>query len=146
MNAPMTELESQVLSLLVAGDHPDLALLRQQAAHAVVVTRKYTGVGFFTKLAVDPVQPSADNLGTRNIHDVYAQLTGLDHEAGFILWIERGVIDCLESWIVDSAWPAAPQLVRAYYARPAPRRPGGGDIVFSDTRDLAWALRDPRAA
>ncbi len=134
----MNELELKIMALLLAGDHADLAALRQQASLATVTGRDLTEVGVFTHFAVPPHAPRAAGLGTRVIGDVYADIAGLDHGAGFLLWLQDGVISQLECWIVDHKWPEAPQLRRAYYVRPAAG--AAGALVETSERDLPWAL------
>jgi hypothetical protein len=74
------------------------------------------------------------------IHDVYAEVTGLQYGAGFLLFVVDGLIDTLECFIVESAWPTDARLTRLYYHRP--KDESGGNLVETADRDLEWALRD----
>jgi hypothetical protein len=54
--------EIRVLDMLLAGDHPVLAVLREQLASCWVVDRYWTGVGFFTTLRVTDDAPLGPDL------------------------------------------------------------------------------------
>ena len=134
----VTEIEETALELLLAGDDPVLAALRRQLSTATVVERDFTGVGFFATFAVDASAPPA----TRGIvlTDVMGEVTGLEHDAFFLLFARDGVIEFLECAILDDAWPADAKLVRAYYVHP--EKPGSPMVVETPERDLEWTLRD----
>jgi hypothetical protein len=51
----LNDLEKAVLAKLLSGDHPLLAALRSQAERAWLVSRDYTGAGFYCSFAV-PVE------------------------------------------------------------------------------------------
>jgi len=53
----LTPFERIILDALLAGDLPDLAILRQQAMTASVTEREMTGLGFFTTLSVPDGSP-----------------------------------------------------------------------------------------
>jgi hypothetical protein len=102
----MSTLERAVLEKLLAGDHSSLAALRQQLEVASVGERTFTGVGFMTTLTVPqeapraPVQSHMVRMG-----DVIAEIDGLKHGAGFLLYIQDGVLDALEGYTYDEPWP-----------------------------------------
>jgi hypothetical protein len=74
------------------------------------------------------------------IGDVYAEVTGLEHPVGFLLFVDDGALNFLECFIVDDRWPETPTLRRPYYVHPA--TPGSASLVEIEERDLAWALAD----
>jgi hypothetical protein len=135
----ITDLEGIVLDLLLAGDDPSLAVLRRQLSHTEVVEREFTGVGFFTRLRVPPAAPVLEQRPRLVIGDVYGKIAHLEHEAGFLLFVTDGVLDRLECFIVDKAWPSNASLERAFYMRPD--APGSSRLIETKTRDLEWALR-----
>lgn len=132
----MNEIETTLIGMLVAGEHPVLAILREQLAVAEVADRELSGVGFFTHFRVPDAAPRVEQ-GRLAIGDVYAEVAGLEHAAGFLLFVTNGALDMLEGFIVDGRWPAEPQLVRAYYVR---REACGGSLVETEVRDLEMAL------
>jgi hypothetical protein len=135
----LTTLERTVMEMLLAGDDPELQLLRTQYASAGVAKREMSGVGFFTSFSVDHSLPGV----TRPmwIQDVMAEATGVSDSIRFILWVNDGFIDTLEGWS-SGDWPESePELIRAYYLhRVAPDSP---QLVEVATRDLVYALHDP---
>lgn len=134
----LNEMESRALEMLLAGDNQELAILRAQLAAATVASREFTGVGFFTHLSVPSELPRAKRRGRLVLSDLYAEVSGLEHEAGFVLFVEDGAIDCLECFIVDDGWPADATLRRPYYVRPV--TPGSSSIVETNERDIEYAL------
>lgn len=73
-------LEHAVLERLLDREGPTFEILRAQLAATWVVDREFTGVGFYTTLAVPHEAP---RLGMRMdpIHDVSARIPGLEHGA-----------------------------------------------------------------
>jgi hypothetical protein len=102
MNAP-TELERAVLERLLSGEHPLLEQLRKQLAVCHVIRRELTGVGFYTHFGVDNVLP-ADDANVR-FGDVLAEVDGMAHGAGFVLYVEHGRLSMLEGYGYDDPWP-----------------------------------------
>jgi hypothetical protein len=96
-------LQQAVLDKLLSGDHPTLAVLRQQTAMARVAERKHTGVGFFCDFELDESAPTLP--GDLQIGDVFGELEGLAHGAGFVLFIRDGRISMLEGFTFDEPWP-----------------------------------------
>jgi hypothetical protein len=99
----LTKLECAVLEKLLAGDLPALEALRSQARSSRIVERRMTGVGFFTTFAVPPDVPRVQ--GSFQLGDVLGKLEGLAHGAGFLLWVEDGVLEMLEGYTFDEPWP-----------------------------------------
>ena len=130
----MTDLETIVLQMLLAGDHPALTILRQQLSASEVSSREYTGVGFFTHFSVSSNAPILAQPTHLRIGDVYATIAGLQHEAGFILYIREGRLHFLECFIVDKHWPKNAKLVEAFYR--SHEFPGSPTLVRSTQRDF----------
>ena len=133
----LNDIETTVMGMLLAGEHPALAVLRDQLAAAEVIEREFSGVGFFTHFRVPACSPRLDR-GRLVIGDVHATLTGLEHDAGFLLFVTDGVLDMLECFIADDRWPNESQLVRACYVRRGAH--GSSSLVETDVRDLQEAL------
>jgi hypothetical protein len=136
--AAVNELERQVLEFALRGEHPALEILREQFAVAAVSAREYTGVGFFTSFVV-PANARRIPLARRVvIHDVYAEVPGLQYGAGFLVFVERGILDTLECFIFEDAWPAEASIRRLYYVHP--KEPGSPSLVEAAQRDISFAL------
>ena len=81
----LNNLEQAVLDKLLTGDHPILAVLRKQVSQTQLAKRKYTGAGFYCDFAVGSNAPTVE--GDFEIGDVHAELEGLNHGAGFVLFV-----------------------------------------------------------
>ena len=132
--------ERAILTMLLAGDRPVLGALRDQLAQAQVTTRESTTCGFFTTFRVPEQVLRLRGAASLQIGDVGAEVSGLRHGAGFILFVRQGVVDFLEGFVyADDVWPKTPEFLRLFYTRhAAPRSP---QIVESGYRDLSWADR-----
>jgi hypothetical protein len=102
----LSPLERDVLELLLAPDHPVMHALRRQLVRCRVASREITGVGFFTTLEVDKDVEAAPVTSARRLilDDVKASVEGLEHGAGFALFIENGVLDTLEGFSYVGLW------------------------------------------
>jgi hypothetical protein len=101
----LNALEQGVLDKLLAGDHAALATLREQAACARLVSRELSVVGFFCAFEVPPEAPRLQGAARLAIGDVNAEVSGLKHGAGFVLFIRDGRLDMLEGFSYDEPWP-----------------------------------------
>jgi|TARA_B110000503_G_scaffold78261_1_gene120323 hypothetical protein len=103
----LTKLEKKVLEMLLDGDDAVLASLRAQLDLATVEGREVSGAGFFTNLLVPQTcETSTINSSSKfKIGDVHANIEGLDFGAGFLLYVENGVIKMLEAYSYDEPWP-----------------------------------------
>ncbi len=115
----INELEAAVLDKLLTGDLPALATLRIQRQRMQVAKREYTGVGFFIEFEhPDDVVRLATSKSIR-FGDVVAELDGLEHGAGFLLFIDNGLITMLEGYTnTNEAWPAKPGRFELRYWTP----------------------------
>ena len=97
-------LEKEVLDKLLDGDHPVLALLRDQLAQAKIKERTYSGSGFFLELIVDEelAIPKKPNF---HIGDVAADIAGLQYGSGFIIFVNSGLLDTFEGASYEEDWP-----------------------------------------
>jgi hypothetical protein len=103
---PLEPLEEAVLQKLLDGNHPVLAALRRQLAGLEVKERRLTGVGFFTVFSTtEGVPPAAVPPGGSPFGDVEATISGMEHGAGFLLWLSNGRIEKLEGYSYDEPWP-----------------------------------------
>ena len=137
----LNEMEKRALEMLLAGADDRLAILRSQLNSATVDRREMSGAGFFTHLSI-PLDVPLLVPGPKRmvIGDVYAEVNGLQHPAGFLLFVDDGALNFLECFIADDRWPEAATLRRPYYVHPV--TPGNASLVETKERDLGWALGD----
>jgi hypothetical protein len=101
-----TKLEQAVLDKLLAGSHPVLTTLRAQVASARVVSREQTGVGFFCTIEISTDVPVLAASRDFELGDVDGCIEGLEHGAGFLLFVRGGFIRMLEGYTYGEPWPA----------------------------------------
>jgi len=132
----LTPLERSVLGMIFDGDHPVLAALRAQLQTARVVGREFTGVGFFLSVEVDPrVRAPARSL---RFGDVVADIVGLRHGAGFLVFVDDGLLDTLEAYTFEEPWPSrASEYTLKYVA---------SENAHCDGRDWPALVRELDAA
>ncbi len=87
----LTDLEVVALSE-IAEQHPALV---PQVAAATVLERENTGVGFFTRLAVDRSAVAAID-SDRVLGDVWLDIEGFLYPMTFMVVMEDGFVSCLE--------------------------------------------------
>jgi hypothetical protein len=111
-------LEIAVIQKLLDAEHPALVSLRQQVPRLSVSSRERTGVGFFTEFAV--TGNAAPALLTPRIRfgDVEAMIPGLEHGAGFVLYIDDGLLHRLEGYTYDERWPEQVETFTLRYSDP----------------------------
>lgn len=113
----MTELnplERAVLTKLLAGDAPALIALRRQLDIATVASRQLTGAGFYTTFELPHDVPLAPIRRAR-FGDVEAEIAGLKHGAGFLVYVDDGKLDMLEGYSYDEPWPNSVQSFELRY-------------------------------
>jgi hypothetical protein len=92
-----TPLERAVLASIGDMHSSDQSALDAQLSTAVFDRRENTGCGFFTYFAVD--QSSTPPISGSRLRDgPYAQVEGVEHGFGFILWLKEGYANCLEGY------------------------------------------------
>ena len=97
-----------------------------------------TGVGFVTKLDTDveraPVRP-----GRLCVGDVTVTIDGLERGAGFVLFVEDGVLDTLEGFTYDEPWP---DVIGRYEVTAGGISHSGGSKTDVEQVDEAWSPSD----
>jgi hypothetical protein len=99
-------LEIRLMTMLLAGDDITLKQLREQYAHASVVSRESSDVGFFTTFSLQGRDDLRVNNKSFQIGDVDGNLNEIYGAVGFILYIKNGFISTLEGYTnaIDK-WP-----------------------------------------
>jgi hypothetical protein len=102
----LNEIEGAVLDMLLAGEIPTLHVLRAQRERLFVTKREFSGVGFFTEFGHPPDVVRLQTPKRVRFGDVLADLEGLEHGAGFVLFIDDGLITMLEGYsTANEPWP-----------------------------------------
>lgn len=94
----LNEIEGAVLDKLLAGEVPALQVLRSQRQQLRVTKREVTGVGFYTEFGHPPDSVRLRAPTRVCLGDVLADMQGIEHGAGFVLFIEDGLITMLEGY------------------------------------------------
>jgi hypothetical protein len=100
-----TKIERAVMSMLLVGEHPVLDILRRQFELCTIAKREFTGAGVFVTFSVPETAPRLPQRDSFSFGDVSADIQGLQHGAGFVLWVREGVLDFLEGYTYDELWP-----------------------------------------
>ena len=104
----MEPLERAVLEKAFEGEHPAFVLFQKQLDNLIVKNRQFTGSGFYTKFDVD-VSVGVEQIKVNDISikfgDVVAEIDGLQYGAGFLVYVENGVIRMLEGYSFEEPWP-----------------------------------------
>lgn len=116
------ELERAILEKLFDGVHPALRSLRHQAELAKVVSRRFTGAGFFTSFELPNALPAASVPSAKiRFGDVGANIPGLQHGAGFLVYVDDGKLTMLEGYSYDEKWPERVENFELHYLDPTRR-------------------------
>ena len=89
------DFETQVMSALLAGDDPLLAVLREQYAAATVRDRERTGSGFVTRFEVPASVPAIERK-LMHLDDLQVQLEGAITPAETSVHVHNGRLRSLE--------------------------------------------------
>lgn len=111
----LNSLETVILEKMLSGNEDPFNALRQQLRHAKVTERRFTGVGFFTRLHVPPDAARLPDREGLEIGDVSAEIAGLRNGADFVLFVRDGAIDTLEGFCYDEAWPDRATATKVFY-------------------------------
>jgi hypothetical protein len=70
-----------------------------------VFKREFSGVGFFTEFALPSDAQVKRDVADMSLGDIGAELPGLKHGAGFVLFTRGGSVTMLEGFTYDENWP-----------------------------------------
>jgi hypothetical protein len=102
----LTPFEEQVMNAVLEGEDSALRILRDQLRISKVAKREMTGVGFYLHFEVPKIAPRLPGYPDLIVNnDIQAELEGLAHGAGFVLWVKKGAIDQLEGYSYEEQWP-----------------------------------------
>ncbi|MGH6836100.1 MAG: hypothetical protein ACREC9_11230 [Methylocella sp.] len=111
----LSPLEQAVLEHLLSGETERYRILQKQICAVRVTERKLTGVGFFTRFSTPDDVPKLSHEATFQFGDVAADINGLKHGAGFLLFVEDGRIETLEGNTYGEPWPQNVHSFHLYY-------------------------------
>jgi len=98
------EFENAIMKAILKDKTEQNTILLQQYAVAEVVSREFTGHGFFTDYSVPSITcvlPNSENIELGCL----GELEGVRNGVGFILFIREGVIQTLEGYTYEEEWP-----------------------------------------
>lgn len=114
MKLEPSELEGRVMNMLLAGNEPELGVLREQYRVAEVRQRTFTGVGFFVLFSVPPSAPRvAAPHSAFHIGDVQGDIEG--QLVAFAVHVADGAVTALEGATFEGPWPEDDDTIRLSY-------------------------------
>ena len=109
-------LEKEVMKMLLHDENACLNILYQQYLVSQVTTHNLTKVGFFITFIV-PYNIQRVNDTSFTFGDVVAEMDGLKHGAGFVLFVKHGAINMLEGYTYNESWPSEIVNLRLSYVK-----------------------------
>jgi hypothetical protein len=97
--------ESEVMSKLLSEEPKYSELLMMQYDNARIVSRQFTGVGFFTDYEVLDKSLRIHELSDYHFGSVQVVVPQLHYGIGFVLFIKHGLIDFLEGYTYGEPFP-----------------------------------------
>lgn len=94
MNDKFLQFEKEIMEKIISEDSGLTEILKKQYKSAIVKERDFTGVGLFTHFEITDKELKLPKLKTRSLGSYMAEINGILVDV--ILWIENGLIDCLE--------------------------------------------------
>ena len=102
----LNSIEERVVEKLLEGADPTLFALRQQFATLSFAGRRGSGIGFFVTFASGTTTEPLPGSPNFELGDVMAKSDKLPRDAGFILFVRNGLIESLEGYAFEGAWPS----------------------------------------
>ncbi|MCC5793802.1 MAG: hypothetical protein JJT85_03600 [Chromatiales bacterium] len=104
---PLSALEQRVIGMLADTLAPEAAeTLRAQLAAAIAIHRTHSGVGFMTRILVEPEAPALEAGLLKELHPLRAAHPQLREPAEFVLQFREGRMTTLEAYCFEGMWPA----------------------------------------
>lgn len=127
--ATVTRFERQVLAACLAGDDPQLKVLRRQADSVRVTDRKHTGNGARIEFSVNDIAPRLD-AGDYVIDNIVLQVEHVPHGVATCLYVYDGCLQSLKFATYDDEWPKDPVIIGIDYTQAK-----AGMITAADIRN-----------
>lgn len=90
---------------LLEGEDEILSILRQQLETVSVTKREMTGAGFYVTFSVSSAARRIPDKQSFKFGDVMAEFPGVNHGAGFLVYVQDGFLDMLEGYAYNEPWP-----------------------------------------
>lgn len=109
----LTKFEKLIIEVILKceADKTLADLLFKQYNHLYVKKRSYTGVGFYTDFYLSEKGNFINKNLNLKLGGIHAELQGLKYGAGFVLYIESGVIVTLEGYCYNEKWPSQEKII-----------------------------------
>jgi uncharacterized Zn finger protein (UPF0148 family) len=107
---PFEEFEKEVMEKIMEKDTSINAILKEQYKKARVVSRDFTGVGFFTDFELADDAPNIEEEVAYGYGNVTAIINDF-YQCGFVLFIKDGKMICLEGYTAQDEWP---EIITSY--------------------------------
>ena len=90
---------------IIAEDSTISGMLEKQYKSAKVVSREFSGFGFFTNFEIIDKSLKLTDSQNLELGNTQLKLEGLKFGAGFVLFVRDGLIKTLECYTYDEPWP-----------------------------------------
>ena len=107
-------LEAKVINKLLEKKTNTNQILQTQYSSAVI-TREFTGSGFFSNFKIPNSLPHVIPPATFNLGNLFCDINEIKQFGGFVLYIENGMIHCLEGYSFEYEWPKIITRYHLYY-------------------------------
>ena len=114
------EFEKVIMNKLLIGEEDIFKDLQRRCQNILVLSREFTGCGFFTTFDVQDYVPKYSLSG--RIDDVAAEFQNSKDDACFILYVKDGKIDTLEGFTMGETWNYNYDQAKIVYCLPDRRR------------------------
>lgn len=100
------QFEYDVMKRIITENIDLVDRLEQQFDSATVVSRKFTGFGFYTNYDIKDKNSRLKDASNLELGNVQAKLDGLKYGMGFVLFIRDGLIKTLEGYTYEEPLPS----------------------------------------
>jgi len=105
MNSKFVQFERDIMKKILS-ENPNVSdRIEKQYESSKVISREFTGVGFFTKFEIFDTSLRLPHSPNLVLGDAHANIQGLEYGAGFILFVTNGLISTLEGYSYGEIWP-----------------------------------------
>jgi hypothetical protein len=101
----LTPLEKAVLDKLLDKAGEPFETIRRQLSVVTLAKRNFTEVGFYIEFVLLTEAQVKRDAPDMTLGGIGAEFPGLEHGAGFVLFIRQGVMSMLEGFTFDEKWP-----------------------------------------
>ena len=105
------EFEQAVMQKMLEEETAMNTALREQYRRAHIESREFTGVGFFTNFKIPDDAPRVLNFTDYGYGDVIVNINNHHDFGGFVIFIQDGIMLCLEGYTFTESWP---EVIKSY--------------------------------